>query len=292
MAGMPEAGGGSPGFPEPLFPPLARTSPLYHRTVDLGRRRARRSRAVIAGLARSLGPVLEKTIARIECTGLLFRDYRVILFENDSTDETPARLRLWAARNGRVTVICEQLGLPHWPSVRSDARSAALALHRNRLLAEAEARYADWDYLIVVDTDLAGGWSDSGIAHSLGLDDWDVVGANSLDYHDFGRGPRWYFVDMWAFRPVGSWRELTAQEEKALRFSIHRRGSPPVEVWSCFGGCGIYKMRSVLGRRYAGGDTEHVALHRQIVARGGRLCMNPSLITLYCSPDCLPENGR
>lgn len=282
----------SASFPEPLFPPLARTAPRYHRTVDRGRQRARESRAVIVGLARSLGTVLAQTVARIEQTGRLFRDYRVFVFENDSTDETPARLRRWAVRNRRVTVICEQLGLPHWPAVRNRARSAALARHRNRLLDEVEGRYASWDYLIVVDTDLAGGWSDLGIAHSLGLDDWDVVGANSLDYHDFGRGPQLYYVDTWAFRPVGSWRELTAQEEEVLRFSIRRRGSPPIEVWSCFGGCGIYKMRSVLGRRYAGGDVEHVTLHRQIVAGGGHLCLNPSLITLYCSPDCLPENDR
>lgn len=290
---MPEAGGRRPvgglgPFPEQIFKPLPSTAARYHQTLQHGRQRARESRAVIVGMARSVGTVLERTIACIERTGLLFHDYRVILFENDSTDQTPARLRRWAARNERVTAICERLGMPHWPSVRSDARSAALALHRNRLLDEVEGRYPSWDYLIVVDTDLAGGWSDIGIAHSLGLDDWDVVGANSLDYHDFGRGSRFYYVDTWAFRPVGSWRELTEREEEDLRFSPHRCGSPPVEVWSCFGGCGVYKMRSVLGRRYAGGDIEHVALHRQIVAGGGRLCMNPSLITLYCPPDCLP----
>jgi len=57
-----------------------------------------------------------------ECIASVAWAAEIIVVENDSTDETPARLRLWAARNGRVTVICEVV------RCRSGATACAAAM--------------------------------------------------------------------------------------------------------------------------------------------------------------------
>ena len=48
----------------------------------------RQSRTVICGLARNIATHLPGTMARIERLGSMFADYRVLVYENDSTDAT------------------------------------------------------------------------------------------------------------------------------------------------------------------------------------------------------------
>ena len=61
-----------------------------------------------------------------------------------------------------------------------------------------------------------------------------------------------------------------------------QRGEPLVPVYSCFGGFGVYRMPAFLSAQYAGGDCEHVALHRSMRAAGfDRQFLNPSQLVFY-----------
>ena len=68
----------------------------YERRVADGMRRMEQRRVVIAGLARNLAKILPQTIKRIESLGERFADYRVVIYENDSTDRTLEILKSWA----------------------------------------------------------------------------------------------------------------------------------------------------------------------------------------------------
>ncbi len=57
----------------------------------------RQQRVVMAGLARNVAHILGQTIRRVEHLGSQFGDYRVVIYENDSSDATRERLRSWAA---------------------------------------------------------------------------------------------------------------------------------------------------------------------------------------------------
>jgi hypothetical protein len=59
----------------------------------------RRSTVMICGLARDLGAIAPLTAKRIEQIGTRFRDYGVVLVENDSIDGTQQYLTSWAAVN-------------------------------------------------------------------------------------------------------------------------------------------------------------------------------------------------
>ncbi len=62
---------------------------------------------VICGIIRDKADTVPQLIRNLEGVGSLFLDYRVVLYENDSTDGTLELLREWSVRNRRVYIIGE-----------------------------------------------------------------------------------------------------------------------------------------------------------------------------------------
>jgi len=267
-------------FPEGRFAPRCELATAYQTAVERGLRAMAGSRGVICGLARNISGLLPLTLARIERLGRMFADYRVFLYENDSTDDTPRQLAQWAALNRRVVAVSETRHKPRHPSVRSLDRAADMAAYRRRCQQEVAARWPDFDYACVVDTDLPDGWSYDGVAHSFGSREWDFVGSYGIIYQRQRLIPsKALHYDVWAFRPLGSFEPLDGLAGNSLAW---QRGEQFVPVNSCFGGLGLYRMPAWLAASYGGGDCEHVPLHREMRRLGfDRLFLNPSQIALY-----------
>jgi hypothetical protein len=268
-------------FPEDEFACPDELQGTYRDRVERGRRKMRERTAVICGLCRDVRHYLPRMAARIERLGGMFRDYRVVLVENDSVDATSEFLLDWAAINPRVEAITESIGVPRFPQTRDPQRAEWLAHCRNRCRAEALARYGDFSDVIVLDMDLAGGFSFDGLAHTFGEEDWDFVGsygvAQRLDRRI--RELSLTHVDVWAFRPLAGSPPTKLRHYNDLALA---RGEPLLAVESCFGGLGVYRMACYAAAEYGGGDCEHVVLHERMRRAGfGRQFLNPSQIVLY-----------
>lgn len=267
-------------FPEDAFQPTAAHAREHHRTCQRGRLAMARSRVAITGLARNLGAVLPTTIARVERLGSLFADHRVIVYENDSTDDTKLILRAWAARNHRVQVTIEDCSDPVNPTTRCLHRIERMARYRTRCQDAIRALCPDYDFTIVIDLDVAGGWSEDGVANTFGHERWDFIGANGLIYRREGfdcNALRQY--DMWALRFDESLTPLPTRDAHRYQF---RPGEPLVPVTSCFGGMGVYSMQAYLAGRYAASDLEHAEFHRELRRQGfRRFFLNPSQVLVY-----------
>lgn len=268
-------------FPEDEFPCRDETVREFRERAVRGKARMQESTVVICGLCRDVGRLLPAIAARIERLGEMFRQYRVVLYENDSVDQTVEFLERWQEMNPSVHIMSESLGLPRFPQVRSLTRVAKLAYYRNRCREYALSNFGDYDYVIVLDTDLEDGWSYDGIANSFGHDDWHFIGSNGVRIDRSANDPeatRLHF-DSWAFRSVG---HQAAQRSADVGRMVFRRGEPLVPVWSCFGGLGIYPMTSMKAASYDGEDCEHVCLHHSLRRAGlDRLFLNPSQLVLY-----------
>jgi hypothetical protein len=267
-------------FDESRFAPRMADQATYDASVTRGYGRMRGSRVVIAGLARDIEAIVNTTIARIERLGSMFRDYRAVIYENDSADQTRQKLHDWQDQNPRVTIISEDRNDPVNLPSRCLSRAARMAYYRgqcHQLISRGHARY---DHVIIVDTDLYGGWSYDGIAHTFGQDDWDFVGANGIIYRRRWLQPNTTsHYDAWAFRVDSNFTPLTTKQVNHMRYD---RGQPMQRVYSCFGGLGIYRMPAFMAGRYDGSDIEHVTFHREMHRRGfGRTFLNPSLIAVY-----------
>ncbi len=269
-----------PRFDESLFVPAESRESSYWCAVRAGYARMRQRRVVIAGLARDIAPILPWTIARIERLGAWFRDYRVVIYENDSADRTGELLGDWAKSNPRVRILCERRSDPVNRPTRCLSRAVRMAYYRSQCQAEIVSRLADFDEVILVDTDLIGGWSYDGVAHTFGCCDWDFVGAYGVIYRRVGLSPNQLaHYDAWAFRRDAAFTPLTTKQVNAMLFE---RGQPLQPVSSCFGGLGVYTMSAYRAGRYSGSDIEHVTFHHEMHRRGFyRTFLNPNQIALY-----------
>lgn len=241
----------------------------------------RESSVVISGLARDVRLYLPRVAARLERLGQMFEDYRVVLYENDSIDATREFLQDWQAKNPRVTVLGGRLGAPHYPSSRSVDRTSWLARCRNEYRNYLLGHLPDVHFVVVVDTDLAGGFSYDGLAHTLAQNDWDVVGSLGL-YERLGTAlpkPHFAHADLWAFRPA----DAQAADELAQKLSSDpTRGKALVPVDSAFGGLAVYRREVFVAAPYGGEDCEHVVFHNHLRAAGfSRQFLSPNQLVLY-----------
>lgn len=269
-----------PVFPEHDFPPAAEWADDYFAACRRGYGVMAESRVAITGLARNVGGILPLTIQRIENLARCFADFRIVVYENDSTDTTRLLLARWAAGNRRVEAISERLDDPVHPPTRCLDRAGRMAFYRGRCQERVLERCAGFDAVIVIDFDIRGGFSIDGIASSFGWPGWDFVGSNGLICRREGlrmNAVRQY--DTWALRFDEA---LTPLSTAAAGGLVYERGSQLVPVTSCFGGLGIYAMDAYRAGSYLGDDLEHASFHRSLMASGhGRLFLNPSQLVVY-----------
>lgn len=274
-------------FPEQWFPCVPDKNQDFKLRVQLGNANMAASTVAICGLARSLGAVAPLTIARIKKIVSYFRDYCVIIFENDSEDDTLTILRDWEKSDNKVIILSQKLWAPRYPQTRCLERAAAMAGYRNHYLELLREHHLKPDYTIVLDTDLEGGISYDGLASTFGHLEWDVVGSNGLFvWKGIKDGvPRIGLVhfDAWAYRAYG---QTEPHPAGPVNKYVYRRGESMVPVFSAFGGMAAYRTKALISAKYSGEDCEHVPLHIQIRRAGyGKIYLNPSQIALYSPID-------
>lgn len=231
-------------------------------------------KVMICGVCRNVEKELACTMKMTEEIGALFQEYRIVIYENNSTDWTVPILKEWERRNPRVYVMSENLSHSELTNQivnrlkdESFYRPELIARARNIVLDRVLSDdYAEFPYIIWVDMDFRRPASLEGIVEIFRSDrEWDAVFAYGIDPWDV-------YWDWYAFRddrcPLGS--ELLGNDwwyvPKIWGLSASDEWYP---VYSAFGGCGIYKKSSIAGCRYAAvvtKDLEEVA--KQCIHKG------------------------
>ena len=243
------------------------------------------------GLRRNI-PVIREFCGR-------FRDYRIVIFENDSQDKTVGLLESWAAGDAKVNANCRRLGVRTIPDAKdvtcnpffSRYRIEKMAAFRNQYLDYVEEKGWNPDFLMVVDLDVERldlSAILTSFDHTL---EWDVVTA--FGYSLSPRLKRRYH-DSYALTELG--QESIAQTELSIQEASERWGrlgtaDPWVSVYSAFGGLAIYRYECVRGLRYQcvdNGDSrvevrcEHFSLCKQMREKGfTRIFINPGMRLKY-----------
>lgn len=256
------------GFPESAFPCPAEAQDEYLACIDAGRARMHEASVAICGVCRDVRNFLPRMAASIERLAAHFADSHVILIENGSIDATAEFLRDWSAANNRVHIEHRNAG--------------HLVACRNRYRQIVADRFSTSDYVIVLDLNLAGGFSLDGIAHTMGCREWDFVGSYGLGRRRLNaRRVEWPYehFDGGAFRTESRTHSLAKTPPAELRF---QRGDPLIPVASCFGGLGVYRTAAFLSASYGDSECEHVAFHDSLRRAGfHRQFLNPNQIVLH-----------
>lgn len=243
--------------------------------------------AVFGGVARDSAWSLRRVLHHIDASGRRFKDYRVVVFENDSGDNTKAVLAELAATNPRMHFVSRDEGVGRAMEFGGlhATRFQRMARFRRQLLAamrEARAQFPpgvpdDAVSFIMVDMDLVHGWEPRLLTSAFGFPptSWDVVCANGV----VNDGHQW---DTLALR--------TAEFNDTRIFAQRHAAHAPLPlkpsllpVTSCFGGVALYALTALEGCAYPEGpDCEHVLQHACMREHGrGRVFINPVFIVAY-----------
>jgi hypothetical protein len=224
----------------------------------------------VVGCAKNIGEYIPNSIKKIEMICSLFEKSKIIIYENDSTDNTLDQLLKWK----NAEIITEK-------NVKGP-RTVRLARGRNILLQKA--LYYDYEYFVVVDMDdKLSDLTKSAFLSSFDdkkFPNWSMIGSNQ----------RGEYYDLWALRTFDGWMPFDCHEcvrkTRNKNYCITSRlvhideNSEPIKVKSCFGGLAIYKTKYIKYSKYNGLNSEdqEICEHVQFNEDIGNIYINPKMI--------------
>jgi hypothetical protein len=240
---------------------------------------------IFLGCARDCLASAGKSIDVLEGLGSFFLDFRIVVFENDSSDGTSGYLKELQDA-GRLVLIQRENLINEIPE-----RTVRLGYCRNQLLEYAKS--VDFDYACVADLDgvVGNSFKEEGFFSNFEYESvWDAVfPINSGIYYD-----------IWALRhasicPYDYERAMnlvpaSLGAQNTLDLYLHHRQrldfsrlSAWLSVDSAFGGMGLYKMPAIKFASYFGSRggyqiCEHTVLHEKMKSLGASLYINPKFV--------------
>ena len=238
-------------FPEDLYQPIDRSR--FNHDVQRGYDIASDNTIAVVGLAYNCEDVILRNISRAMELGSFFKESRVFIVENGSTDNT----------SSLVSGFGKSLSMtrPKFDPIDS-VRFHYMAKIRNEYMAWLKKVCPD--YVLVYDFDIKGGFSYDGIMHSLAQRK-QAVGSNGLIYT-----PERKFYD---------YISLIYSDKRKGNGDVHyQRGEPLLRVESVFGGACLYKYSYISELHYSGrfDGCEHTSVNNRL-----ECFLNPSQIVLY-----------
>ena len=221
------------------------------------------SHVVFGGTCRNVAKYLLNNLLNIDRAGQLFASYHVVIYENDSKDQT------------RQILIEHAFGRPEYHLIFEDnvpepARTMRLARGRNKVLDAARGlNISEPAYLVILDLDdiNSSGCFVESLPSCFKYTDWDALFGNQLgDYYD-----------SWPLRQESGWVDYSV-----VTWGVNRpRQEELTPVKSAFGGLAIYRMSSIPPTaHYTGFTCEHVSFHTSMIEGGSdRLFINTNLLT-------------
>jgi hypothetical protein len=260
----------------------------YQEKVRIGREAWNTKKVIITGLARNCEKSLYENIPLIGSTCSNFEDFKVVIYENNSTDNTRIILDEFQKHNPNFVTILGSNDDQKMISDKSESRILRMVKYRTIIQDYIKTNCSDYDYVINIDLDMSGGWSVDGLMTALAWEDFDVMGSVSQVYKSSIK--KWLHYDRWAFK-FHSWTEEWSDEETSSDLIWFwdwkpARGAKPIECLSVFGGLAIYKMEAYLSGEYGCRHpdflgsfitSEHNQFHYSMRQKGyDKVFLNPS----------------
>ncbi len=272
----------------------------FNELYQKGKDRTHSKSLLIFGMVRDCGQNLKRNIPAIESIGAYFKDYKVVVLENNSKDNTKEILQGWSAKNNKVHIFLYDFDESKYKAIPADEgyfkyfqlnKLQKYYDYRNVLLEKVESIGYDSDYSMLIDMDVAG-IDVKGAITSFGSDiSWDAVTANG---YSLSPGLRRRYHDTFALCEHGmeGWKQtIQMVEDYKEIFNFLRKGQPFIRVFSAFGGIAIYRTEAIKGLRYEPvinnyGQIqvrcEHFALYKAMAEKGyDKVFINPNMEVHY-----------
>lgn len=284
--------------PDPINCDFYKSHPelLYNYTsrVNKGLQYMQKKKILICGLIRDSEDSVDELYSRISALFDSFKGYKVIVLENDSTDQTRELLLQYANRDKKWLIIGGginqpkfKLGLPKTPSNKpaSCERIKKMALLRNMYLEIVQNNiYNEYEYVAVIDMDLEGELYLDGIADTMNYfrkySKIDVIACNGVMKQNLSYYDTFAHIDE---GELGYWLtpEERLQHDKHVYTNVSQTYQTDLRlhrVKSAFGGFAIYRRDAFIKARYDYREDafccEHTLFHKSMTA----VYVNPTMI--------------
>ena len=252
----------------------------------------KKNRVVLCGLIRDKEDRVVDAVTKMVLLGNYFIDYRILIVENDSKDNTRQLLLQYSKNNNKIIIlgcgynedscsINSALSTSKLPDMKRITKMATL---RNLYLDYIRKHYMDYDYMMVIDMDIEGSLYIDGVANSFGHmslnKDIEAVGANGLISYQYGL--RYY--DTLAYTDLGGpleWNSLNYKkylDSAAITLKPYSHGEPMKRVLSCFGGAAIYKIDKITRDTNYDYSKNKYSCEHGYFNRHFQMYLNPSMI--------------
>lgn len=259
------------------------------------------SSIIICSIVRNAEKGLKKNIPVIKKLCQYFKDYKVVIYENDSTDATKEILQSWMDEESDHVIVSlndtdSSSTIPNAQSVKANPffckkRISKMATIRNHYMDYIEKEKLEADYLMVVDLDVAELFLQGILTSFSDTPEWDAVTA--FGYSTSPSLKRRYH-DAYALVEYGN--ENIPQTEESIQnaagsFIKKLQTSQWIRVYSAFGGLAIYHFDKIKGLRYkiiSNEDPrvevrcEHFSLYQQMNEKDEcKIYVNPKMKLKY-----------
>ena len=253
----------------------------------------RDKKIVVGGLVRNGEAYLSENINHLCDILKISKDFRIVIYENDSEDNTKDVLKKLADSNSKIQYTSETNNRPMFGQVKNKERITALAEYRNKVLETIKTQYSDFDYVIIVDLDfkqLPAKSLYNSFGHLANIQD-DCMGISGFTYEikrmNENMTMLWNY-DCWAHRS-NWWHDLDYFQRLDIPvYSMYwfgymtlPIGMTPYVVNSNFGAMAIYRLKDYIQGEYSDIDCEHVSFHYSLRSKLNHVMLaNPSQVML------------
>jgi len=257
---------------------------------------------VIYGTIRDIEEHFIKSFTNLDLLSSFFNNVYIIIFENDSLDNTRNILTSWAS-SGNPNVI-KHLILDNNLNSRFPQRAHRLAYCRNQILNYIFDNNLDKHYQYAIHCDLDDRFWSLDYDSICNCFQYDLNGWDAM----FPINPNGSYYDYWALRCDQTWFSKNifcceiANNEKCNEFENHvqelftffrNNKNCLISVNSAFNGIGIYKLSSLNTSRYNASyfcntcrgknigcfeDNDHIGLHKSMKNNNCKLFINTKMI--------------
>ena len=213
------------------------------------------TKIVIGGLFKDSAKKFNLFKKRINYLSKYFKDLQVVIFENDSSDNSRILLLDWEKNQSNVHIIklldnefCllkKNSAVSH--GALSDTRMKMMAQYRNYIKEYVDVNFSDYDYFAIIDTDTTGPISINGLAHSFSTQknlNWDMISSNGRTglFATFGTFKYYDLLALYNYDKSLNNNILYINDIVNKLDSVNNK---PIKVNNAFGGLAIYKMSSI-----------------------------------------------
>ena len=289
----------------------------YARAVDQGRALCSKRRIVLTGCLRNGASRIHYWRQWVAYFVVPYwEEYRVVIVENNSKDDTRRLLLEWAQYDSNVVILCDALHHNHnvpecelagafhteytGPNLSPEPqRIRKMSFLRNLCREYIRQHYRGWDYVLTIDWDLKGDLLVDGVLHALSVlsepfrgKAVDAVACNGMLWDSTRASFRYYdsfaYIDLQddIFFPSSADKSQHDKYVHDIVTDSLTRSMEPHLVRSAFGGACLYRMAPYVNAQYGFHDfffsCEHAHLHEKM-----RIVIDPCFVFLILENNAL-----